>query len=112
MISYFELLQMIKDGEIPKKVRLHYALATREYRADYDVDTFSHYELCNKRDEDDNFRFYLSECFLDSDMFDEKIEIIEGSNKKIEKINYITSPAAIVDKINEIISVVNNMSKE
>ena len=112
MISYFDLLQMIKDGNIPKKVRLHYALATREYRADYDVDTFSHYELCNKRDEDDNFRFYLSECFLDSDMFDKKIEIIEGSNKKIKKINYITSPAAIIDKINEIIDKINEVENK
>lgn len=82
MISYFELLQMIKVGNIPKKVKLHFCGTTKEYCADYDIDDFSHYELCNKKEKDEDYKFYLSECFLESDMFDKSIEIVENENNE------------------------------
>ena len=86
MISYYELLGMIKDGNIPKKIKLNMCGTKRIYVADYDGEDFSDYCLENINDESDDFRCYLAECFLESDMFEEKKEIIE-EDKKIEKID-------------------------
>ena len=86
MISYYELLGMIKNDNIPKKIKLHMCGTTRIYVADYDDEDFSNYWLENINDESDDFRCYLAECFLESDMFEENIEIIE-EDKKIEKID-------------------------
>lgn len=86
MISYYELLGMIKDGNIPKKIKLHMCGTTRIYVADYDDEDFSNYCLENINDKSNDFRCYLAECFLESDMFEENIEIIEEENK-IEKID-------------------------
>lgn len=85
MISYYELLGMIKDGNIPKKVKLHMCGTTRIYVADYDDEDFSDYCLENIDDKSVDFRYYLGECFLESDMFEENIEITEEENK-IEKL--------------------------
>ena len=85
MISYYELLGMIKEGNIPKKIKLHMCGTTRIYVADYDDEDFSNYCLENINDKSDDFRCYLAECFLESDMFEENIEITEEENK-IEKI--------------------------
>lgn len=82
MISYFELLQLIKLGKEPKRIKVHLAGRPREYFAEYDFDDFSHYSLDGESNE--NYHDYLAECFLESDMFDDKIEILD--KKKIEEI--------------------------
>lgn len=112
MISYFELLEMIKKGNIPKKVNYKisgYIKTYVEYTAQYDRDEFTHYELTNHHREDENIHFYLNENYLESDMFDESILIIE-EDKKIEKLMWATTDIfkqEIIDKINEIIEVIN-----
>ena len=89
-ISYYELLKMIKDGNIPKKVNYKitgYLEDYVEYTAQYDRNDFTHYELTNHHREDENIHFYLNENFLESDMFDESILILEEQKKIPEKLD-------------------------
>jgi hypothetical protein len=89
VISYYELLEMIKNGNIPKVVNYKitgYIENYIEYTAQYDGDTFTHYELTNHNREDENIRFFLNENYLESDMFDESILIIEDKSKEDKKI--------------------------
>ena len=76
-ISYYELLGMIKDGNIPKKLYVKIANYGMYYTADYDGEEFSYYELQDKDVIDENYHFYLSECFLESSMFDKCIHILD-----------------------------------
>ena len=110
MISYFELLQLIKDGKEPKRIKVHLAGRPREYYADYDFDEFTHYSLDGEVDE--NYRDYLAECFLESDMFDKKIEIIEAKGIEYLSDEERITNNEIIYKINEIIDIVNEMNKE
>lgn len=91
IISYYELLKMIKNGNIPKKVNYKitgYLENYVEYTAQYDRNDFTHYELTNHHREDENIHFYLNENFLESDMFDESILILEEQKKIPEKLDY------------------------
>lgn len=114
MISYYELLGKIKEGEAPQKLRVHLTASTSKvYKREDDGDTFSHYEIENGYDEDDDYHFYLADCFLESSMFDKNIEILD--EKKIpEKLTQFEAPflkgdkpdirfSLIIDQINEII---------
>lgn len=90
IISYYELLKMIKDGNIPKKVNYKitgYLEDYVEYTAQYDRNDFTHYELTNHHREDENIHFYLNENFLESDMFDESILILEEQKKIPENLD-------------------------
>lgn len=93
MISYYELLGMIKEGNIPNKIKVHITSYTSKvYVRQNDLDlSFSHYRLdClddNKETVDDNYHYYLAEDFLESTMFYETIEILEDE-KNIEKIHW------------------------
>lgn len=83
-ISYYELLGMIKEDNIPYKIELELAGKKRIYSKDIDFDgSFSYYDLVGKEDED--FHSYLSECFLESMMFDKNIRIIDEILTKEEK---------------------------
>jgi len=122
MISYFELLKRIEKGDIPEKVEVYLTSRSRIYKADYDGSEFSHYFIYDG-ETDENYHYYLAENFLESSMFDECIEIIE-EDKKIEKLNCLVDEDGeltiegfafdreqkiqIVNKINEIIEVINN----
>lgn len=89
IISYYELLNMIKDGNIPKKVNYKitgYLENYVEYTAQYDRNDFTHYQLTNHLREDENIHFYLNENYLESDMFEESILILEEEKKIPEKI--------------------------
>lgn len=89
IISYYELLNMIKDGNIPKKVNYKitgYLENYVEYTAQYDRNDFTHYQLTNHHREDENIHFYLNENYLESDMFEESILILEEEKKIPEKI--------------------------
>ena len=87
-ISYYELLTMVKEGNIPQLLILHLVpTKSVEYVPDYDYvsDKLVGYEILNDKDEDENYRYYLVDCFLESTMFDKVIEIIE-EEKEIEKL--------------------------
>lgn len=84
MISYYELLGMINEGEAPRKLRVYLTGHPREYEAIDDIDGFSYYSLIGEADDD--YRYYLAESYVESCMFDDNIEIIE-EDKKIEKID-------------------------
>ena len=86
MISYYELLGMIKEDKAPNKIRVHLTREPRIYEAQYDESDFSHYFIYDG-DNDDDYHHYLSECFLESDMFDKNIEIIEEEKKIPEKVD-------------------------
>lgn len=110
-ISYYDLLGMIKEENIPDKVYLH--MLGKKVAYIKDVDTVSNeltgYMLDNpNKDQDENFKYYLGECFLESDMFDECIEV---DKKLIEKIKikgtFTKNQKRIIRKINEIIEVLN-----
>ena len=80
MISYYELLNMIKEEKAPKEIKFRGVI----YKAMYDCcDEFSYYYIKNVKEIDDDCRDYLAECFLESNMFDKNIEVIN----KIEKIS-------------------------
>lgn len=114
MISYYELLGMIKDGNIPNKIKLHMCGTSRIYVADYDDEDFSNYCLENIDDKSDDFRCYLGECFLESDMFKEDIEIIEENNK-IEHIdiNYFDDEKYTAEqRINVCMNITNDLIDE
>lgn len=91
MISYYELLTMIKEGKEPKRLRVYLtSTQSKIYCAENDIDnTFSYYVIENEGEENENFKYYLGECFLESDMFDKNIEILD--KKEIEKIEFDTN---------------------
>jgi hypothetical protein len=78
MISYYELLGMIKEDKAPNKIKVHLTPCTSKiYVRENDLDdTFSYYGL-GEEAEDSDYHYYLAECFLESMMFDETIEILE-----------------------------------
>lgn len=89
MISYYELLGIIKEGNEPKKIKVEIVKGTSEiYKAEYDREDFSHY-LLDRPLQNENYRFYLSECFLESNMFDKCITILDEENE-FEDIAEIT----------------------
>jgi hypothetical protein len=109
MISYYELLEMVKKGDIPDEVRVHLIGEARTYMAVYDSvsEEFSYYSLDGKADED--YKDYLMECFIESCIFDKNIEIIV-KKPKIEKLNmsrFTRNQKAIARKVNEIIDQLN-----
>ena len=112
MISYYELLGMIKDRNIPKKVEYLHTI--------YEWDGLNY--VNNK------LSTYLSGNINDVDMFDKTIEIIE-EDKYIEELyiskNDITYPDGVINgdevvdcileitsKINKLIKEVNKLRKE
>src|SRR5574344_1435355 len=131
MISYYELLEMIKRRNIPKHISLFMVHKKVKYVADYDpVDnSFLCYIIQNEEDKDENFGEYLRDCLLDNQSF-EKCIIVEGKSSKIEKLdirlekntkeNYkwvicgqnhkyvISTPQKIIaDKLNELIDIID-----
>ena len=88
-ISYYELLTMIKERDIPPKIILHLVPnKSVEYISEYDYSDseFIGYEILNDKEADENYHYHLGDCFLESTMFDKVIEIIE-EEKEIEKLD-------------------------
>ena len=75
-ISYYELLGMIKDGNIPKRlyVKFPQVIYGVNYIAIYDNGDFSHYYA---EEDDVNYNSYLNDCFLESDMFGIFIQVLD-----------------------------------
>ena len=84
LISYFELLEIIKKEEAPKKISLILCNRSEVYCAEYDAGKFSHYVL-EKDNENENFIYFLGECFLESDMFNKCIEVLDDDFEDIEE---------------------------
>lgn len=79
MISYYELLGMIKEDKAPKKIRVHLTQMTSKiYTRENDLDdTFNCYVISEDEETNEAYKYYLPECFLESSMFDKNIEILE-----------------------------------
>ena len=76
MISYYELLGLLKDSKQPKEVKLHLKYNSAVYI--YNNDNGS-YLLKNRFDEYNlSIYMYLRDCLLDNGSFDKCIEIIEN----------------------------------
>lgn len=86
MISYYELLTMVKENNIPNEIRVKLTPgSSRVYVRENDLeDTFNFYHLKNAKEGNEDYSYYLSECYLESSMFDKTIEIL--NKKGIEKI--------------------------
>ena len=112
MISYYELLGMIKENNIPEKVK-------------YDNEMFV---WCGGYYYNGDKGSYITDVMYEEDMFDKNIKIID-SDKKIEKLKiedfnsvrindeervYCELPpdeVKLINKINEIIEVLNEKGR-
>lgn len=119
MISYYELLGMIKDGIIPEEVELDLRCADEPciYRIDYDAGEFNCYVLKEDNKENHNYRYFLNECLLDSDVFDKNIKIIEKEEGKLRPCKYKDCGNEkyfeyIADRINDIIDYLKEKENE
>lgn len=127
-ISFYELLTMVKEGNIPKLLILHLVpTKSVKYISDYDYvsDELVGYKILNDKDEDENYSYYLGDCFLERTMFDKVIEIIE-EEKEIEKLQkptldeyiHITGEdlykqdMKLYDKIDELIDEVKKLKED
>lgn len=81
MISYYDLLGMVQEGNAPERIRVEVVKGTsRVYTIEYDAGEFNYYRLEDDL-EDENYHHYLSECFLESTMFDKCITIIDAEKE-------------------------------
>lgn len=118
-ISYYELLGMIKERNIPPKIILHLVPnKSVEYISDYDYanSEFIGYEILKDEEADENYSYHLGDCFLESAMFDKVIETIE-EEKEIEKINlrYVVCNSDFAHEENgklHIVELLNNFFRE
>ena len=116
-ISYYELLGMIKEGNIPNEVlvTLQNGLKPVKYFAEFDYvdDSLTCYSICNEEEVDENYHDYLTDCFIEMSVFDKCIEIIE-EEKEIEKldVNKFHDIDELVYKIDEIIDEIKKLKKE
>lgn len=130
MISYYDLLTIIKDIDNEKdypKVYWHNNYINKVlYIPTFDI--VSHqlegYHLKNRNLENKDIRYWLSECMLESSMFDKCLEILEEQKKIPEKLpkwattredkEYTKQEEHILvvsQKINEIIDYLENKGK-
>lgn len=108
-ISYYDLLGMIKVGNIPNKVYLHRLHKKVAYIKDVDVvsNELTGYMLDNpNKDQDENFKYYLGECFLESSVFDECIEIKETFEEII-----LNAQKTIVDAFRPLIEAIKKIGE-
>lgn len=78
MISYYDLLGMVKEGNAPERISVSLTYGTsRIYKAEYDADDFTMYFIDDRNEADEDYKLYLSECFLESSMFDKRITILD-----------------------------------
>ena len=123
-ISYYDLLGMVRSGDMPERLRVEILKGDpKYYRAEFDGEEFSHYY---KEDflKEESYSIFLSECFLESGMFDNVIEVIdediekwgEGALQEIRTKKYQISDLQkyieiLMETQNEIIDKVNSIEK-
>ena len=88
MISYLELLQMVKEGNAPELICLHLNYESVEYQVYYDGGEFNYYGICDDKYINGNFKYYLADTLLESQMIESNIEIVYQNDNKIEKLPY------------------------
>lgn len=87
MISYYELLGMIKEDKAPNKIKVHLTSTPKIYKKDDDIEEYCYYVIDDDEETNENYKYYLTESYLESMMFDKTIEILD--EKKIpEKIRW------------------------
>ena len=104
LISYYDLLGMIKEGNIPKLVYwINHEKKKIAYKSTYDSvnNSFNCYILQHRNQETEDIKFYLSECLLESSFFDKCIEIPSDDFEDIEEVTY--KPRKIQNTINSLI---------
>lgn len=99
MISYYDLLGLVQQGKEPKFVNLHLIGRKILFVAKYDGDSFSHYEIANKLNVDENFYFYLADCLLENEMFDKKIEKVNLEREFDDKFDNLEKKLNKLDKL-------------
>lgn len=114
MISYYELLTIIKDLENEKDYPKVYWYTIRGEKVLY-VPSFncvSHklegYHLKDSNKENEDIRYWLSECMLESSMFDKCLEI----KRKVERTELdkqISKLQSDIDKLGKEISSYHNI---
>lgn len=111
MISYYDLLELVKNKKQPEEIDVKICSYTRRYEAEYDGDEFSHYYISDDSYPDENYHNYLADSFLESNMFDRCITIVEEKPKKIEYVQHSSNDSQnvkkIKSKIDELVDVVN-----
>lgn len=88
MISYYELLGMIKEDKAPKEIRVHLTSGTSKlYVRESDIDdTFNCYVIDEDEETSEDYKYYLTDCYIESMMFEKTVEILD--EKKIpEKLS-------------------------
>lgn len=126
MISYYELLKLIKENKYPELIELNLNCGSKIYQAYYDNCEFSHYALKDENDNNENFKYYLVDSLLENEMFDKNIKIIEiQEENNIRKITINENGTigfpngcwtarnmdkAFAIKINELIDKVNELN--
>lgn len=73
MISYFDLLGMLKNDTHPLKVKLH--LCNKSVVYVYSADDRS-YLLKDKKKQSETFCYYMNECLTDKQFLENIIEIV------------------------------------
>jgi len=110
MISYYDLLGLIRNGNAPEYIRAKICSYSCDYKAEYDGEEFNYYTMIDEHKVDENYRSYLHECYLESCMFDKTIEILKPLKNGIEKLprkHFHRKQRKLADKINEIIDILN-----
>lgn len=114
-ISYYELLGMIKEGNIPVRIKVclvgnKKVVYIAEFESNYALVC---YRIENEKEEDENYHYYLSECLIECSMFDKNIEIIV-EEKEMEKldVNKFHDIDELVYKIDELIDEIKKLKKE
>ena len=101
-ITMYELLGLVKDGKVPKKIRYDDTI--------YEYSETDDFYYCN------GFSLYR-EFVTNGNCLDKEVEIIEEP-KKIEKIDFRTlntqkeKNRAMKDTINKLIDEINNLKEE
>lgn len=111
LISYYELLTIIKDCEqIWEYPKVYWHNNCRDkvlYIPTFDSVSgdLEGYHIKNRNLENENIRYWLSECMLESSMFDKCIEIagqditINEEDKKIEKLASLNNVSGASDLV-------------
>ena len=102
LVSYYDLLGMIKEGNIPEKV---YWINNRNekipYKAEFELGVLNGYFLEERKNRHEDIAYYLGENFLESTIFKECIEIPNDDFEDIEEVTY--KPRKIQNAINSLI---------
>lgn len=89
MISYYELLGMIKEDKAPKEIRVHLTPETSKlYVRESDIDdTFNCYVIDEDEETSEDYKYYLTDCYIESMMFEKTVEILDEKGVP-EKLGY------------------------